>query len=50
MRAFAEFIYNLGALALVATFAYFFFWGFLAVVGPSVLISLALMTLERFLS
>ncbi|MFQ5662693.1 MAG: hypothetical protein ACE5HL_02550 [Terriglobia bacterium] len=48
MKPLAELLYNLAALALVAAFAYFFFWGFVAVVGPSLLISLALMTVERF--
>jgi hypothetical protein len=48
MKPRAELLYNLAALALVAFFAYFFFCGFVAVVGTSVLISLTLMALERF--
>lgn len=47
MKPLAELLYNLAALALVATFAYFFFWGFVLVVGPSLLVSITLMLIER---
>ena len=46
MRPAAELLYNLAALTLVAAFACFFFWGFVAVVGTSLLISIALMLVE----
>lgn len=49
MKPLAELLYNLAALALVGAFAYFFFWGFVAVMGSSLLISLALMLLEHLL-
>ena len=42
-----ELLYNLAALGLVAAFAYFFFWGFVAVVGPALTISIVLMLVER---
>lgn len=47
MKPLAELLYNLTALGLVAAFAYFCFWGFLLVIGPSLLISIALMLVER---
>ncbi len=47
MRPLPELFYNLVALALVAAFAYFWFWGFVWVVGPCLLVSLALMLVER---
>lgn len=50
MRPLAELLYDLAALALVGLFAYFFLWGFVAVVGTSVLISLTLMAVERTLT
>ncbi|HKZ53124.1 MAG TPA: hypothetical protein VJ085_07575 [Candidatus Acidoferrales bacterium] len=50
MKPLAELFYDLAALALVAAFAYFFFWGFVVVVGASVVISVALMTVERLIS
>ncbi len=43
----AELLYNLAALGAVAAFAYFFFWGFVLVVGPALLLSLILMLVER---
>lgn len=50
MRPLAELLYDVVALGLVGLFAYFFFWTFLAVVGTSLLISLALMGVERVLA
>lgn len=50
MKTLAELLYNLAALAVVVACAYFFFWGFLVVVGTSVVISLVLMTAERFVA
>jgi hypothetical protein len=50
MKTLAELLYDLAALALVMAFAYFFFWGFVVVVGTSVVISLVLMTAERFVA
>lgn len=50
MNPAAELLYNVAALAVVAAFAYFAFWGFVAVMGPSLLISGTLMALERRLS
>jgi hypothetical protein len=50
MSPLAELLYDVAALALVGLFGYFFFWGFVAVVGTSVLISLTLMTVERVLT
>ncbi|MFQ5778096.1 MAG: hypothetical protein ACE5IP_08820 [Terriglobia bacterium] len=47
MKPLAELLYNLAALALVAALAYFFFWGFVLLVGPALLLSLGLMALER---
>jgi len=47
MKPLAELAYNLAALTLVAAFAYCFFWGFVLIVGPCLLISLALMMVER---
>lgn len=47
MKPLAELLYNLAGLAAVAACAYFFFWGFAVVVGPSLLVSLALMLVER---
>ncbi|MBI4465875.1 MAG: hypothetical protein HY656_00410 [Acidobacteria bacterium] len=47
MKPFAELLYDLTALAVVAAGAYFFLWGFVVVVGPSLLISLVLMLVER---
>jgi len=50
MNTLAELLYNLAALALVAACAYLFFWGFVVVVGTAVLVSLTLMTVERFIA
>ena len=47
MKPLTELLYNLAALAVVAALAYFFFWGFVVLVVPFLLISLALMMLER---
>ena len=47
MKPWGELLYNLAALAGVATAAHFFFWWFLVVVGTSVLITLSLMIAER---
>lgn len=47
MKPLAELVYNLLTLGAVAAFAYFFFWAFVLVVGPCLLISLALMLVER---
>ncbi len=49
MKPRTELLYNLAALALVGAFAYFSFWEFLLVVGPCVLITLSLMTMEAYL-
>ncbi len=46
----AELLYNLAALGAVAAFAYFFFWGFVLVVGPALLLSLILMLVERIIA
>lgn len=48
MRPAAELLFDLAALALVAAFAYFFFWGFVVVVGLSLLATTALLTLEYY--
>jgi hypothetical protein len=50
VKPLTELFYDLIALTLVAAFAYFFFWGFVAVVGTSVVISLLLMTVERLIA
>lgn len=50
MKPLAELLYDLAALALVAASGYFFFWGFIAVVGTSLLVSLSLMAVERWLA
>jgi hypothetical protein len=50
MNPIAELVYDVAALTLVGLFASWFFWGFIAVVGTSVLISLALMAVERTLT
>lgn len=50
MKPPGELLFNLAALALVAAFAYFFFWGFLALVGVSVLITTALMLAEKLVA
>lgn len=42
----AELFYDLAALAIVATLAYFFFWGFVILVGPMLLVSIILMIVE----
>jgi len=47
MKPLPELLYNLATLGLVAAFAYFCFWGFVFLVGPCLLISLALMLVER---
>lgn len=49
MKPQAELLYNLAALASVAALAYFSFWGFLAVVGTSVAITLSLLLAERLI-
>lgn len=46
----AELLYNLAALGAVAAYAYFFFWGFVLVVGPALLLSLILMLVERIIA
>ncbi|MCH7765337.1 MAG: hypothetical protein IH916_02135 [Acidobacteria bacterium] len=46
----AELFYNLAALGAVAACAYFFFWGFVLVVGPALLLSLILMLVERIIA
>jgi hypothetical protein len=46
MRPLAELLYDVAALALVGLFAYWFFWGFIVVVGTSVVISLTLIAVE----
>ncbi|MFQ5695524.1 MAG: hypothetical protein ACE5HB_06010 [Terriglobia bacterium] len=43
----AGLLYDLAGLALVAAAAYFFFWGVLALVAPSLLITATLHLLER---
>ncbi len=45
-----ELFYNLAALGAVAACAYFFFWGFVLVVGPALLLSLILMLVERIIA
>lgn len=50
MKPRAELLYNLAALALVAGLAYVSFWGFLAVVGTSVAITVSLMLAERLIA
>lgn len=50
MKTLPELLYNLAGLAVVVACAYFFFWGFLVVVGTSVIVSLVLMTVERFIA
>lgn len=50
MRPLAELVYDVAALTLVGLFAYLFFWGFIVVVGTSVLISLTLMAVEQTLT
>lgn len=46
LPAWAEFLYDLILLTAVLAFAYFFFWWFVLLVGPALLISLALMVVE----
>ncbi len=46
----AELLYNLAALGAVVACAYFFFWGFVLVVGPALLLSLILMLVERIIA
>lgn len=48
MKPLTELLYNLVALALVVASAYFFFWGFVLLVGPALLLSLALKVLEHY--
>jgi hypothetical protein len=50
MKSLGELLYDLAALALVVAFGYFCFWGFVALVGTSLLISLSLMAVERWLA
>lgn len=46
MKALLELLYNLAALALVGAFAYYWFWALVFVLGPLLLATIALMTLE----
>ena len=46
LPAWLELLYDLILVAAVLGFAYFFFWWFVLLVGPALLISLALMVVE----